>query len=345
VGAGHHHVPDVTGPEGTREGLRTILASAGILAVSAAVRFVVVAITGSVALLAAALDDLGDVLTTSALFVAFKASRRAADQRYTFGYSRLEDLGGVLVVLVIWGSAIYAAVEAYRKLVGSNTVEHVGIAMAVAVLGAATNGAVALYKIRTGKRIGSEPLVADGKHAATDSLASVAALAGLIAVAAGYENADPIAAFVVVLAIAYIAWDASRTVIARLLDAVDPALIDRIVHATSHVDGVVSVGRIQARWAGRALYVIVTVAVDGALSLGDAHDVSERVHHAILHEVPGVAQVDVHLDPWEAHSAEAHRETRDHAPARHEEHEPAHDAEPARDAEQAPHEHGHPHPH
>lgn len=325
MGAGHHHVPDVSGPEGTRDGLRTILVSAGILLVSATIRFVVVALTGSVALLAAALDDLGDVLTTSALFVAFKASRRAADQRYTFGYSRLEDLGGVLVVLVIWGSAIYAAVEAYRKLVGSNEVDYVGVAMAVAVLGAATNGAVALYKIRTGRRIGSEPLVADGKHAATDSLASIAALVGLVFVAAGFEKADPIAAFVVVLAIAYIAWDASRTVLARLLDAVDPSLIEGIVHVTGHVGGVVSVGRIQARWAGRALYVIVTVAVDGSLSVGAAHDVSERVHHAILHEVPGVAQVDVHIDPWEPHAEGAHRSTRDHA------------------AEE--HDHGHAHPH
>lgn len=326
MGAGHH-VADVTGPEGTRAGLRAILISAGILLLSAGARFVVVAFTGSVALLAAALDDLGDVLTTSALFVAFKASRRAADQRYTFGYSRLEDLGGVLVVLVIWGSAVYAALEAYRKLVGPHDVDRVGLAMAMALVGAATNGAVALYKIRTGKRIGSEPLVADGKHAATDSLASIAAFIGLAGVAAGFEKADPIAAFAVVVAIAAIAWDASRTVVARLLDAVDPGLIERIVHACSHVEGVQSIGRIQARWAGRSLYVIVTVAVEGSLPLADAHDVSERVHHAILHEVPGVAQVDVHVDPWEPHAADAHRETRDHAP-------------PVRESR-----HGHPHPH
>lgn len=313
MGSGHH-VASVTGPEGTREGLRAILISAVILGLSAAVRFVVVALTGSVALLAAALDDLGDVLTTSALFVAFKASRRAADERYTFGYSRLEDLGGVLVVLVIWGSAGYAAFEAYSKLVGEHTVERLGIGMATAVLGFAANGAVALYKIRTGRRIKSRPLVADGKHAMTDSLASIAALGGLIGVAAGFEKADPIAAAAVVLAIAAIAYDATRHVLARLVDAVDPALIERIVHVVEDVDGVRACGRIQARWAGRSLYVIVTVAADGSLSLDESHAVSERVHHELIHEVEGIAQVDVHVDPWEAHGEDAHRETHDHPP-------------------------------
>jgi cation diffusion facilitator family transporter len=324
VGAGHH-VPALTGPEGTREGLHAIVVSALILLVSATVRFVVVAVTGSVALLAAALDDLGDVLTTSALYVAFKASRRAADNRYTFGYQRLEDLGGVLVVIVIWGSAGFAAFEAVDKLLGDHRVTHVAIAMVVAALGAAANGLVALYKIRTGKRIGSEPLVADGKHAATDSLASVAALAGLAGVAAGFPKADPIAAFAVVLAIAWIAFDASRHVITRLLDAVDPALIDEICRVVETVEGVRKCGRVQARWAGRSLYAIVTVAADGSLPLTETHDISERVHHALLHEVDGIAQVDVHVDPWEPHAQEAHEATTRHvSPDDHDDH-----AEPA----------------
>lgn len=315
MGAAHHVAP-VPGPEGTREGLRAITLSALILAVSAIVRFVFVAVTGSVALLAAALDDVGDVLTTLALYVAFKASARASDERYTFGYARLEDVGGVLVVLVIWSSAAYAAWEAFQKVIGPHEVTNVYLGMAVAGLGAAANGAVALYKVRTGMRIGSPPLIADGKHAATDSLASVAALAGLGGVAAGFSKADPIAAFAVVIAIAFIAFEATRTVLARLVDAVDPALIERIARVLESVEGVRRCGRIQARWAGRSLYVIATVAVAGEMPVADAHRVAERVHHAILHNVEGVAQVDVHVDPWEPHGADAHRETSAHREAR-----------------------------
>ncbi|HJR18872.1 MAG TPA: cation diffusion facilitator family transporter [Actinomycetota bacterium] len=308
----HAHPARLTGAEGTREGLRAIRLSAIALGASAAIRLTIAAISGSVALLAAGLDDLGDVLTTVALSLAFVASRRAADRRYTFGYQRVEDLSGVLVVLVIWGSAGFATYEAISKLTGDHEISRIGIAMAAAALGLAANGFAGLYKIRVGRRIGSEPLISDGKHALTDGLASIAALAGLIGVRAGWAEADPIAAFVVVAAIIAVAVDASRNVLTRLLDAVDPEIVNRIENIVLGTPGVAGCGRIQARWAGRSLYVTATVAADGNLSLADAHAVGEAVNHRILHDVGGVAQVDVHVDPWEPHGSEQHAETEDH---------------------------------
>jgi len=315
--AGTHAYPaSLTGREGTREGLRAIRLAAIALGASAAIRLTIAAVSGSVALLAAGLDDLGDVLTTVALSVAFIASRRAADRRYTFGYQRFEDLTGVLVVAMIWGSAAFATVEAIRKLTGDHTVTQIGLAMGAAALGLVANGFAGIYKIRVGRRIGSEPLIADGRHALTDGLSSVAAFGGLVAVEAGFPAGDPIAAFLVVIAIVAVAVDASRRVLARLLDAVDPTIVGQIEHTARHTDGVVSIGRVQARWAGRSLYVTLTVAADGNLSLADAHAVAESAAHRILHDVPGVAQVDIHVDPWEAHGDEAHSRTAAHRGAR-----------------------------
>ena len=308
----HAHPASLTGAEGTREGLRAIRLAAVALGASAAIRLTIAAVSGSVALLAAGLDDLGDVLTTVALSVAFVASRRAADRRYTFGYQRFEDLSGVLVVLVIWGSAGFATFEAVSKLSGDHQVTRLGIAMAAAAGGLLANGFAGIYKIRVGRRIASEPLVADGKHALTDGLSSIAALGGLIGVKAGAPIADPIAAFVVVLAIVAVAVDATRRVLARLLDAVDPTIIGQIEHIAKHTDGVAGIGRVQARWAGRSLYVTLTVAADGNRSLDEAHAIAEAVAHRITHDVPGVAQVDVHVDPWEAHGEEAHARTSSH---------------------------------
>ena len=314
----HAHPARLTGAEGTREGLRAIRLAAIALGASAVIRLSIAAISGSVALLAAGLDDLGDVATTVALSLAFVASRRAADRRYTFGYQRVEDLSGVLVVLVIWGSAGFATYEAISKLSGEHEVTRLGIAMGAAVLGLAANGFAGLYKISVGRRIGSEPLIADGKHALTDGLASIAALAGLIGVKAGWQEADPIAAFVVVAAIVVVAIDASRNVLTRLLDAVDPEIVNKIENIVLGTPGVVGCGRVQARWAGRSLYVTVTVATDGNMPLSDGHAVGEAVHHRILHDVDGVAQVDVHVDPWEPHGTEAHTRTAVHEEAPHE---------------------------
>jgi cation diffusion facilitator family transporter len=312
VAGTHAHPARLTGAEGTREGLKAIRLSALALGASAIIRLSIAAISGSVALLAAGLDDLGDVATTVALSLAFVASRRAADRRYTFGYQRVEDLSGVLVVLVIWGSAGFATFEAIRKLTGEHEISRLGIAMGAAALGLVANGFAGFYKISVGRRIGSEPLISDGKHALTDGLASIAALAGLIGVKAGWQEADPIAAFVVVAAIVAVAIDASRNVLTRLLDAVDPEIVNQIENLVLGTPGVAGCGRIQARWAGRSLYVTVTIAVDGNLSLDEAHAISEKIHHGILHDVDGVAQVDVHVDPWEPHGTEAHAGTADH---------------------------------
>lgn len=312
MGAGHAHPAALTGAEGTKAGIRAIRLSAVALGASAAIRLTIAFITGSVALLAAGLDDLGDVLTTIALSVAFIASRRAADHRYTYGYQRLEDVGGVLVVLVIWSSAIYATVEAIQKLSGDHQVEKIGIAIAAGSLGLLANGFAGLYKIGVGRRIGSEPLVADGKHALTDGLASVAAIAGLLGVRGGAAWADPVAALVVALAIAWVALQATRSVLTRLVDKVDPDLIRQIETIARGEKGVTAVGRVQARWAGRSLYVTLTVAADERISLAEAHDIAEHIHHHVLHDMPGVAQVDVHVDPGEPHGQAAHDHTTSH---------------------------------
>lgn len=313
MGAGHAHPAALTGAEGTRAGLRAIWIAAIALGASAVARLVIAFLSGSVGLLAAGLDDLGDVLTTIVLSIAFVASRRAADRRYTFGYQRFEDLSGVLVVLVIWSSAAYATFEAVRKLGGGHDVDRIGLAIAAAAAGLLANGFAGFYKIGVGKRIGSQPLIADGKHALTDGVASIAAVAGLLGVRSGAEWADPVAGLVVVLAIVWVAIQATRNVLRQLLDAVDPALIDQIEAVARREPGVEAVGRCQARWAGRSLYVSLTVAVDEHMTVADAHDVAEHLHHEILHDIPGVAQVDVHVDPGEPHGPDAHDHTAAHA--------------------------------
>ena len=313
--SGTHGVAAVAGPEGTKAGLRAIRISAAVLAVAAISQFIVVGVGGSAGLFAAALDNIGDVISTIALALAFMAARRAADDRYTFGYQRLEDLAGVVVVMVIWASAGLAAYESIRKLTGHHKPTALGAGFAVAAIGALGNEVVARYKIRVGRSIHSEPLVADGKHARIDALASVAAFAGLLGVNLGWREADPIAGLLITIAIVLIAWDASRHVLARVLDAVDPEIVSSIEHAARETPGVAGLGRIQARWAGRSLYVSLTVAADGNASLAQAHSIAEAVHHHIIHDLPGVAQVDVHVDPWQAHAEDAHRDTAGHPPA------------------------------
>lgn len=305
-GHGHDHGVVDRAAWGSADGIRAIKVSTFGLAATAAVQFAIAAVGGSVALLADGLHNLGDVFTTVALWVAFLASRRAADRRYTFGYHRFEDLAGVGIVVIIAVTAAAAAYESYRAMLRPKPVGHLGLSMAAAVVGIIGNEAVAQYKIRIGRRIHSVALEADGMHSRIDGFVSAGALVGLFGVALGYAPADPIAGLAITAVIVWVTIGTARGVILRVVDAVDPELIEDIEHSAQAVAGVIDSHDVQARWAGRSLLVNLHVSLDQDLPLHEAHDIGEDVRHAILHDVDGVVQVNVHFDPWAEGSDDAH---------------------------------------
>src|SRR3989440_11206312 len=163
-GHGHEHGRVDADLYGNREGLRAVqISTAGMFAV-AAIQFIIAGIGGIAGLFADALHNLGDVLTTVALWIAFVISNRAANQRYTYGYYRTEDLAGIFIVLVIIASAAAGAWESIQKLTSGSAPTHLLLSMPAAVVGFVGNEILAWYKISVGKRINSVPLVADGQH-------------------------------------------------------------------------------------------------------------------------------------------------------------------------------------
>jgi cation diffusion facilitator family transporter len=195
-------------------------------------------------------------------------------------------------------------------------VTSLGLSIAAAVVGIVGNEAVAQYKLRIGRRIGSVALEADGIHSRIDGFVSGGALVGLAGVAIGWPRADPIAALGISAVIVWVTIGAARNVLTRIVDAVDPELTEAIGSSARSVDGVIDVHDIQARWAGRSLLVQMHISLDEDLPLHEAHDIGERVRHAILHDVGGVSQVLVHFDPWaeSTHPALYHAPTAHHFP-------------------------------
>ena len=294
---GHQHSAGELLREGSDEGIRALKVSVVGLFVTSAVEFAVLAISGSVALFADALHNLGDVLTSAALWLGLIATRRAADHRFSFGYQRFEDLAGLAVVLAIFASAALAAYESIVRLIQGGAPTHLIAGMGAGAVGFLGNEAVAQYKVRVGKRINSQALVAEGQHSRVDGLASLAVIGGLGGVAAGADWADPVAGLVLAAVIVYLGLEAGRPIVATLLDKVDPDTLHRIEGAARSVDRVADVHDVRARWAGRALYVLLHVSLPAEMSLEQAHEAGEEVRHAVLHELPEAVQVDVHADP------------------------------------------------
>lgn len=203
-------------------GRRALWISLGVLALTAGLQAVVVSLTGSVALLGDTLHNVADALTAVPLLVAFWLARRPANDRFTYGYGRAEDLAGLFVVAMIALSSILAGWEAIDRLFHPREVEHVWAVAAAGVVGFLGNEIVARYRIRVGRQIGSAALVADGLHARTDGFTSLAVVFGAAGVAVGMPWADPVIGLLIAIAILGVLRSALTQVGARLMDAVTP---------------------------------------------------------------------------------------------------------------------------
>jgi cation diffusion facilitator family transporter len=297
MGLGHSH--DHHGQEllDSAAGIRAVKFSLVVLGFTASAQLGVVIMSGSVALFADTVHNLSDAFTAVPLWIAFAMSRRAATQRYTYGFGRVEDLAGLFVVLAIAVSAVIAAIEAVRRLVDPLPLTHLGWVAAAGIVGFVGNEVVAGYRIKVGRRIGSAALEADGRHARTDGLTSLGVVAGAVGVALGLPLADPIVGLLIAGAICYVMVSAARHVFARLLDGVDPAFVATAHDVLNAQPAVLEVRRVRMRWVGHRLEADVDLDVDPALTLNDGHRVAHEAEHALGHAIQKLSTVVVHAYP------------------------------------------------
>ena len=328
MGVFHRHRHELAGaPESSARGIWALKASLAGLLATALVQAAVVVLSGSVALFADTLHNFADALTSIPLWIAFHLGRKRRTARFSYGYHRAEDGAGLAIILVIFASAVWAGYEVVSRFFNPVTPSHLSLAMAAAVVGALGNEAVARVRLRVGREIGSAALVADGQHARIDALTSLVALAGLGGVALGFPLADPLAGLLIMVGILGILWDVSRDVLARFMDAIDPALLKDISRLAAEVAGVKEVYDVRGRWLGHRLYAEATISVEGSLSVVEGHRISEEVRHALLHEIPHFADAIIHVDPFEDVPGRHHALTAHHfSPHAHDHHAHPHDA-------------------
>ena len=296
---GHEHAEPELGTDpavATKDGIRTVWIALAALGVTTILQVVIVVISGSVALLADTVHNLGDALNSVPLLIAFSLARRAATRRYTYGYGRAEDIAGVVIVLSIIFSAGYIFWESFSKLLDPQPIDRLPWVAAAAVIGFLGNEAVAMFQIRTGNRIGSESLVVDGMHARIDGLTSLVVLVAVAGSALGYPIVDPIVGLLIGIAIIFIARDAMRRIWYRLMDAVDPMVVDRIEQYAGDVDGVEQVTSARVRWVGHQLFAEMSIVV-AENALHDRDRIVDDVRRSLLSYVRHLALVTVEIVP------------------------------------------------
>ncbi len=297
-GHSHDHADSVDEAlESSALGIRAVKISLIALALTALFQLVIVGLSGSVALAADTIHNFSDALTAIPLWIAFVLGRRAASKRFTYGLGRVEDLAGLFVVLMIALSAIIAGYQAVRRLIHPLPIEHLGWVAAAGVIGFLGNELVALYRIRVGRRIGSAALVADGLHARTDGFTSLAVVLGALGVWLGFPLADPIVGLLITAAILVVMRTAARDVFSRLLDGVDPHLVETAEAALAGEPGVRAVRRLRMRWIGHRLHADAELDIDPDISLSEAHALAHKAEHSLTHAVPKLSSALIHAYP------------------------------------------------
>lgn len=311
---GHGHTHGVIDPSiaSTARGLWAVKWSFAALIVTASAQLVVVVLSGSVALLADTIHNVGDAATAIPLGIAFWLAHRGASRRFTYGLGRVEDLAGLAIVATIALSAVVACQQAAQRFLHPQPVGYLWAVVLASIIGFVGNEAVAIFRIRVGRQIGSAALVADGHHARVDGWTSLSVVAGAVGVWAGYPLADPLVGLLISAAIFVIVWQSARAVLVRMLDGVDPETLEAIRHAAGHVTHVEEVSDLHARWVGHRLHAEVSVTVPAGLSVGAGHDIAKEVRHQLFHHLPHLGRVVVHVDPY-GEGGERHHRIGQHA--------------------------------
>lgn len=291
----------------TQRGLRAITWSFLGLLATALLQAGVVVVSGSMALLADTIHNVGDAATAIPLWIAFALARKKPTKRFSYGYGRAEDLAGVVVTLVILASGIAVGYESVQRLSSPQQVEYLWAVAAASVVGFLGNEIVARFRLKVGHEIGSVALVAEGHHARIDSLTSLAVLAGVFGLWLGFPLADPFVGLLITAIIFKIAWESGQSVLTRLLDGVDPEVMDEVTHAATRVPGVRAVTEVRMRWIGHQLLAEVNAAVNSDLSVEHGHRIAVAIRHQLLHHLPYLANAIVHIDPLNASGEDHHR--------------------------------------
>ncbi|MDQ6788888.1 MAG: cation diffusion facilitator family transporter [Acidobacteriota bacterium] len=310
----HGHTHGVIDPSiaATDRGLWAVKWSFIGLGITTLIQIFIFYFSGSIALLADAIHNVGDACTALPLGIAFILGKRKPSKRFTYGFGRVEDLAGLFVVLTILASAIWAGYESINRFFHPKPVTYLWAVVIGGIVGFLGNEGVAVFRIKVGKEMGSAALVADGYHARTDGIASLAVILSAVGVYLGFPLADPIIGIIMTLLILKIVWESAGAVFTRILDGVDPDVPDKIKTQAKQTKGVEDVSEVRVRWLGHRMHAELNVAVAQNLSVEQGHDIASRVRHELLHNLQFLSNATIHVDPANA-SGEAHHHIEKHA--------------------------------
>lgn len=281
----------------SQQGLRAVIASSIILFIGSILQLIVVLISGSVSLLSDTVHNFSDAATAIPLSIAFLIGRKKPSERFNYGYGKIEDHASVVILLFMIASAIYVAYVSIVRLYNPVPVTHLWIVIIAAIVGFIINEGAAIWRIKVGKRIHSEALITDGKHARMDGFTSLAVLVGAIGTYWGYPITDSIVGLLIAVVIFHTVWESGKEVYTRMLDGVNPEIIHQIKDVIKMIPEIEDISETRARWVGHKLLAEINIAVNPHLTVEKGHAIALKVNHELKKQLSFISMVVVHVDP------------------------------------------------
>lgn len=277
---------------------RAALAAIVTAALLAALKLAAWWLTGSVAMLASFADSALDLAASALNAAAIRFALSPADREHRFGHGKTEAVAGLAQAALMAASAIFLFWESGHRLIAPQPVDNTGLGIAVAAVSISATLALTLYQRRVIRTTGSLAISADHLHYVTDLASNTAVLLALgLTLAFGFVWADAVFGLLIALLIAWSAIAIFRQSLDQILDRELPdAERTRIRAVAAAIPGVLDIHDLRTRQSGTHVFIQLHAVFDGALTLEDAHALSDRVEHAVMAAFPN-AEVLVHSDP------------------------------------------------
>ena len=290
---------ELTNDERYRETRRVTVIGA-ILDLALGVAKIVVGLIGhSQGLVADGVHSLSDLATDAIVIWAAKHGTKEADPEHPYGHERIQTVATVLLGLVLIAIAVGIAYDAATRLFNPESLSAPkAFTLVIAAISIVSKEGIYHYTVRVARRIRSKLLKANAWHSRSDALSSIVVLLGILGAMAGLTYLDAVAAVIVAVMIAHVAWRLGWDSLHELIDTgLEKAHLDNMRKTMMAVEGVRDVHQLRTRRMGPQVLADVHVTVDPDISVSEGHRISDEVQRALLQELEETTDVTVHIDP------------------------------------------------
>ena len=254
------------------------------------------------AMISDAIHSASDVGSTFVVIVGVNLSSKKSDKEHQYGHERMECVSSIILSGLLLATGIGIGMNGIENIIKSTSGTSIAIPGTLALIAAVVSIVVKewmfWYTRSAAKKINSGALMADAWHHRSDALSSIGAFVGIFGARLGYPILDPIASIVICVMIAKASIDIFRDAIDKMVDhSCDAKMEESMKREILKVPGVRRVDLLKTRLFGSKMYVDIEIAADGNISLFDAHDIAENVHHTIENKFKDVKHCMVHVNP------------------------------------------------